>query len=298
MKPSAKASGVAARKAREPPRTPVSFDDSEKKTGDEDKTKDAVERTRLSRLQGARGSIPSLSKSSPYESSLNAAHRRASSGQTMLSDDVLERMHSLADEGVHQEKVNGRWLEAPRKPLLVCAVVAIVLIAVLAALLFRHRPSIAQRLANDSPCNSAGCQRLVSEVIDPAFSLYSACLAPAVESVSQLKAFMKGRGLSWPKYGTDNSRHALYVMFDLLINWGVQFWFELSLRRLPNDTRYSLYVNRIPMNKWRRQQQVSVDLGRLKEYAKMFYDVYGASKEDRSHIDRLLKLGEGHARRH
>ncbi|KAL1417563.1 hypothetical protein MTO96_006119 [Rhipicephalus appendiculatus] len=306
-KPAAKASGVAARRPHEPPRTPVSLDSTEKKTEDVDKTKDAVECTHLSRLQGARGSIPSVAKSSPYESSVNAAHRRASSGQTMLSEEVLERMHSLAIEGACQEKVNGLWPEAPWKALVACAVVAVVLVAVLAALLWRHRPSIAQRPTNNSPCNSAGCQRLVSEVIDrlntsvdpcvdieahvcAAFSLYSACLAPAAECVSQLKAFMKGRGLSWPVYGADNSQHAVYVMLDLLINWGVPFWFELSLRRLPNNTRYSLYVNRVPMNKWRRQQKVSDDLGHLKEYAKMFYDVYGASKEDRSHIDKLLEL--------
>ncbi|XP_054925432.1 uncharacterized protein [Dermacentor andersoni] len=43
------------------------------------------------------------------------------------------------------------------------------------------------------------------------------------------------------------------------------------------------------MNKWRRQQQVSDDLGRLKEYADQFYDVYGASEEDRSHADRMLQ---------
>ncbi|KAL3172425.1 hypothetical protein MRX96_043340 [Rhipicephalus microplus] len=127
-------------------------------------------------------------------------------------------------------------------------------------------------------------------LIIAAFSLYSACLAPAEECVSQLKAFMKGRGMTWPQYGADNSQHAAYVMLDLLINWGVPFWFEMSLRRLPNDARYSLYINRVPMNKWRRQQKVSDDLGHLKEYAKMFYDVYGASKEDRSHIDQLLKL--------
>ncbi|KAH7943763.1 hypothetical protein HPB52_011336 [Rhipicephalus sanguineus] len=343
MKPAAKASGAAARSPYEPPRTPVSFDDSEKKTQEEDKAKDAVDSSPPSRLQGTRGSLPSLAKSSPYGSSLNVAHRRASSGQTMLSDEVLERMHSLAIEGAHQEKANGRWLEAPWKALVACGVAAVVLFAVLAVLLLSHRPLTAERPRNDSPCNNAGCQRLVSEVIDrlntsvdpcddieahvcgaikwddglvtdtaskmmrmwmrrgalylqsksrreAPFSLYSACMAPAAECVSQLKAFMRGRGLSWPVYGADNSQHALYVMLDLLINWGVPFWFELSLRRLPNDTRYSLYVNRVPMNKWRRQQQVSDDLGHLKEYAKMFYDVYGASKADRSHINHLLKL--------
>ncbi|KAH7949664.1 hypothetical protein HPB49_013481 [Dermacentor silvarum] len=51
-----------------------------------------------------------------------------------------------------------------------------------------------------------------------------------------------------------------------------------------------MYINHVRMNKWRRQQQVSDDLGRLKEYANLFYDVYGASEEDRSHIGRMLQL--------
>ncbi|XP_070378906.1 uncharacterized protein [Dermacentor albipictus] len=54
--------------------------------------------------------------------------------------------------------------------------------------------------------------------------------------------------------------------------------------------RYSWYVNRVKMNKWRRQQQLSDDLGRLKECANVFYDVYRASVEDRSHIERMLRL--------
>ncbi|XP_072140142.1 uncharacterized protein [Dermacentor andersoni] len=124
---------------------------------------------------------------------------------------------------------------------------------------------------------------------EAAFSLYKACMAPSGESVEELKAFMRERGLLWPQYGV-LKRRAPYVLFDLLINWGVPFWFELSLRRLPNNTRYSLYVNRVKMNKWRRQQQLSDDLGRLKEYANVFYDVYRASVEDRSHIERMLRL--------
>ncbi|KAL3191435.1 hypothetical protein MRX96_059815 [Rhipicephalus microplus] len=181
MKPAAKASGVAAGGLNEPPCTPVSSDSTEKKSEDEGKTKDSLESVHLSRLQGTRASISIVAKSSPYELSLNATHQRASTGQTMLSEEVLERMHFPA-------------------------------------------------------------------------------------------------------------KHAVYVMLDLLINWAVPFWFEMSLRRLPNNARYSLNINRVPMNKWRRQQEVSEDVGHLKEYAKVFYDVYGASKEDRSHIDKLLKL--------
>ncbi|KAH8036761.1 hypothetical protein HPB51_004774 [Rhipicephalus microplus] len=95
MKPTAKARGVAARGPHEPPRMPVSFDCTEKKSEDEGKTNDSVEDVRLSRPQGTRASISIVAKSSPYESSLNATHQRASTGQTVLSEEVLERMNSL-----------------------------------------------------------------------------------------------------------------------------------------------------------------------------------------------------------
>ncbi|KAK8760681.1 hypothetical protein V5799_028050 [Amblyomma americanum] len=124
-----------------------------------------------------------------------------------------------------------------------------------------------------------------------AFALYDTCMHPRGETVSELKAFMRERHLSWPEYSS-MGRHALYVLMDLLINWGVPFWFEISLRRLPNQTRYSLYINRVNMNKWRRQQQVSADQGRLMQYAMQFYDIFGASQAARARIPSLLALEE------
>ncbi|KAL3207977.1 hypothetical protein MRX96_052612 [Rhipicephalus microplus] len=95
MKPAAKASGVAAGGLNELPRPPVSSDSTEKKSEDEGKTRDSVESVHLSRLQGTRTSISIVAKSSPYESSFNATHQRASLGHTLLSEEVLERMHYL-----------------------------------------------------------------------------------------------------------------------------------------------------------------------------------------------------------
>ncbi|KAK8766134.1 hypothetical protein V5799_007083 [Amblyomma americanum] len=122
-----------------------------------------------------------------------------------------------------------------------------------------------------------------------AFALYEACMHPHGDSVSELKAFMRERGLSWPEYRS-MGRHALYVLLDLLINWGVPFWFEMSLRCLPNETRYSLYINRVKMNQWRRQQQISADQGRLMQYAVQFYDIFNASQAARTRIPTLLRL--------
>ncbi|XP_075558172.1 membrane metallo-endopeptidase-like 1 [Dermacentor variabilis] len=319
----------------------VLFDESEEKNREGKQTEPTVDASRRSSQRGPRGSIPSAAKSSTSTSSFYAARRRASSGQSGLSEEVMERLHSLAVEGADKKEDKAMCRDAPWRTFATCALAVVVVVVVLAAYFASHWSSSPQRLGRDSSCNSAGCQLLASKVInrldatvnpcddieahvcgpvrwesdlvtdtatevmrvwmqrgavhleskkrpDAAFSLYHACMAPAEESLSELKAFMRDRGLLWPTYG-ESKLPALYVLLDLLINWGVPFWFELSLRRLPDDTRYSLYANRVQMNKWRRQQQVSDDLGRLKEYADLFYDVYGASKADRSHADKMLQ---------
>ncbi|KAH8025449.1 hypothetical protein HPB51_008364 [Rhipicephalus microplus] len=69
-----------------------------------------------------------------------------------------------------------------------------------------------------------------------AYNLYRACMNPEPMGVYQLKDFMRERGLLWPEYGS-TGRHALYVVLDMLINWGIPFWFEMSLRRLPSESR-------------------------------------------------------------
>ncbi|XP_050033001.2 uncharacterized protein [Dermacentor andersoni] len=270
----------------------VLLDESEEKKNREGKqTEPTVDASRRSSQRGHRGSIPSAAKSSTSTSSFHPARRRASSGQSVLSEEVMERLHSLAVEGADKKVDNARCRDAPWRAFATCALAVVVLVVVLGAYIASHWSSNAQRLGHDSSCNSAGCQLLASKVInrldasvdpcddieahvcglvrwesdlvtdtatevlrvwmqrgavhleskkrpDAAFSLYHACMAPAEESLSELKAFMRDRGLLWPTYGGSHLP-ALYVLLDLLINWGVPFWFELSLRRLPNDTRYS-----------------------------------------------------------
>ncbi|KAH7950685.1 hypothetical protein HPB51_028281 [Rhipicephalus microplus] len=264
MKPAAKASVVAAGGLNEPPRTPVSSDSTEKKSEDEGKTRDSVESVHLSRLQGTRTSISIVAKSSPYESSLNATHQRASSGHTMLSEEVLERMHSLERITLQKRRLPAsgeRGHQPPqheRRPLRddieahVCGAISgenglITDTASKMMLMWMRRGAQYLESKSKRECTQESGVPLLddaasvprteghSQSMRAAFSLYSACLAPAEECLSQLKAFMKGRGMTWPQYGADNSQHAAYVMLDLLINWGVPFWFEMSLRRLPND---------------------------------------------------------------
>ncbi|XP_070379828.1 membrane metallo-endopeptidase-like 1 isoform X2 [Dermacentor albipictus] len=342
MKASAITNRASAQRSRQH-HSSVLLDESEEEKNREGKqTEPTVDASRRSSQRGHRGSIPSSDKSSSTStSSFHAARRRAPSAHSVLSEEVMERLHTLAVEGADKREDNARCRDAPWRKFATCALAVVVLVVVLGAYLASNWSSSSRRLGHDSSCNSAGCQLLASKVIDrldasvdpcddieahvcgpvtwdsdlvtdtttevmrvwmqrgavhlesrkrpeAAFSLYHACMAPAEDSISELKAFMRDRGLLWPTYG-GSKLHALYVLLDLLINWGVPFWFELSLRRLPNDRRYSMYINRVQMNKWRRQQQVSDDLGRLKEYADLFYDLYGASKEDRSHADTMLQ---------
>lgn len=279
--------------------------------------------------------------------SVEMARRRTQSGQTVLSDDVIERLRSLAMEGARgrspRTELLLRHTARCKTLLLIVALGAAVLLASLVAyLVFRPSP-VSQEQPRTAVCQSAACGLLVSSVlsllnrsVDPcsdiqahvcsrvkwdshlttdtatdmirqwhrrgalfldtkrrpeaAYFLYLACMDPDSNGVAQLKAFMRERGLLWPEYGS-TGRHALYVVFDLLINWGVPFWFEMSLRRLPNDSRYSIYFTYVrTMDTWKRRQQVSADAGFLKDYANGLYTVFGASQEARSHIPKLLNL--------
>ncbi|XP_070379822.1 membrane metallo-endopeptidase-like 1 isoform X2 [Dermacentor albipictus] len=341
MKASAITNRASAQRSRQHHSSVLLDESEETKNRGGKETEPTVDASHRSSQRGHRGSIPSSAKSSTSTSSFHAARRGPSSAPSVLSKEVMERLHSLAVEGADNREDNARGRDAPWRTFATCALAVVVLVVVLGAYLASNWSSSSRRLGHDSSCNSAGCQLLASKVIDrldasvdpcddieahvcgpvrwesdlvtdtatevmrvwmqrgavhlefrkrpeAAFALYHACLAPAKESISELKAFMRDRGLLWPTYG-GSKLPALYVLLDLLINWGVPFWFELSLRRLPSDRRYSVYINRVRMNKWRRQQQVSDDLGHLKEYADLFYDMYGASKEDRSHADSMLQ---------
>ncbi|KAK8780667.1 hypothetical protein V5799_017992, partial [Amblyomma americanum] len=125
---------------------------------------------------------------------------------------------------------------------------------------------------------------------EAAFALYRACMEPSHKGISDLRAFMRQRGLLWPEYGS-TGRHALYVVLDLVINWGVPFWFELSLRKLPNETRYSICFTYVKtMDKWQKRQRASADVDSLLQYAKDLHNVFHASEESRDRIPQLLKL--------
>ncbi|KAK8775188.1 hypothetical protein V5799_031466 [Amblyomma americanum] len=74
-----------------------------------------------------------------------------------------------------------------------------------------------------------------------AFALYNACISDNVDSASESRSvvsFLKEIGLPWPHSVEARHRHVLDVVLDLNINWGVQLWFQISLRRLPQESRH------------------------------------------------------------
>ncbi|KAK8763274.1 hypothetical protein V5799_034118 [Amblyomma americanum] len=222
--------------------------------------------------------------------SAEMARRNATCGQYALDEEVMERLHSLAEEGAQGDS-SRKSSGAPWKVVVLCAVLVGLSLASMAALLAPRWYGGARKLERSSVCNTAGCQYLASEIlgrldrnVDPckdieahvcgsirwkselitdtatdmirlwqmrgaaylnvkrrlegAFALYRACMDPGRDSLRQLVSFMRERGLRWPEYGS-MGRHALNVLLDLLLNWGVPFWFEMSLRKLPNHTRDS-----------------------------------------------------------
>ncbi|XP_050032436.2 uncharacterized protein [Dermacentor andersoni] len=82
----------------------------------------------------------------------------------------------------------------------------------------------------------------------PASALYQGCVSReghTYERLEEVLSFLRDRGLHWPRRvtGVGATKHALDVILDLLINWGVPFWLEISLKQLPGDTRHvSLYA--------------------------------------------------------
>ncbi|XP_072144044.1 uncharacterized protein [Dermacentor andersoni] len=278
--------------------------------------------------------------------SVELACRKTVSSQSFLSDEVVQRLRSLAREGARGRSPRTERLlrRAVRlETFVLCAALGTVALVASLVVYFVFRGTAASgELARAAWCHSVACDLLATSVlsqlnrsVDPcrdiqahvcsrlkwdsdlttdtdtdmmrqwykrgatfletkttpeaAFSLYRACMNPDKNDVAHLAAFMRERGLLWPEYGS-SGRHALYVVLDLLINWGVPFWFEMSLRRLPNESRYSLYINYVrTMDTCQRRKQVSADAGFLKSYASNLYSVFGASEAARSRIPTLLR---------
>ncbi|XP_054925835.2 uncharacterized protein [Dermacentor andersoni] len=164
-KPSVMASSATARKPLEH-HSPVLHDEGEGKKREGGKTKPAVDTLQQYSEHGPRGLSPSVVQSSPSTSSFDVARRRASSAQTMLSEEVMERLHSLVNEGAGPKQRSARCRDVPWRAFATCTVAVVFLIAVLAAYFAGRFYSSAQRLGRNSSCNSAGCQLLSSEVIN------------------------------------------------------------------------------------------------------------------------------------
>ncbi|XP_077564468.1 uncharacterized protein LOC144179922 [Haemaphysalis longicornis] len=125
-----------------------------------------------------------------------------------------------------------------------------------------------------------------------AAAVFDACVAQLSEDVGDLARvlqFFRERGIPWPA-PTGGRYHALDVLLDLVINWGVAFFFELTLSRRPGRTRYSLFVKYIdsthPHEQWVKGLRRR---GASLEYARLFYQVYGAGSAPTAQLEQLLR---------
>ncbi|XP_070378974.1 uncharacterized protein [Dermacentor albipictus] len=116
----------------------------------------------------------------------------------------------------------------------------------------------------------------------PASALYQGCVSRkghTYERLEEVLSFLRDRGLHWPQRvtGVGATKHALNVILDLLINWGVPFWLEISLKQLPGDTRYSLHMAYSEVSVHRAKWlNYSKAYGKRLEYVRSMYRLYGA----------------------
>ncbi|XP_070379737.1 uncharacterized protein [Dermacentor albipictus] len=116
----------------------------------------------------------------------------------------------------------------------------------------------------------------------PVSALYQGCVSRkghTYERLEEVLSFLRDRGLHWPQRvtGVGATKHALNVILDLLINWGVPFWLEISLKQLPGDTRYSLHMAYSEVSVHRAKWlNYSKAYGKRLEYVRSMYRLYGA----------------------
>ncbi|XP_070379734.1 uncharacterized protein [Dermacentor albipictus] len=116
----------------------------------------------------------------------------------------------------------------------------------------------------------------------PASALYQGCVSRkghTYERLEEVLSFLRDRGLHWPQRvtGVGATKHALNVILDLLINWGVPFWLEISLKQLPGDTRYSLHMAYSEVSLHRAKWvNYSKARGKRLEYVRTMYRLYEA----------------------
>ncbi|CAN8020064.1 unnamed protein product, partial [Ixodes persulcatus] len=80
------------------------------------------------------------------------------------------------------------------------------------------------------------------KVTRKAAAMYRSCVKQEHANLtSAVIGFLRARGLHWPNEES-STVDPLDVVLDLLVNWGVPFWFEINLRKLPSQNRHSLSI--------------------------------------------------------
>ncbi|XP_040064975.1 membrane metallo-endopeptidase-like 1 [Ixodes scapularis] len=126
-------------------------------------------------------------------------------------------------------------------------------------------------------------------VTKKAEALFASCKNTRKSEIEDMRIFMRERGLPWPNKAV-TSRHPLDVVLDLYINWGVVFWFEISLPTLLPGTRSSISFSRSGKAKFARERMLDVK-SKMSDivYAKRFYDISNTKVLNESDLVTLLK---------
>lgn len=117
-----------------------------------------------------------------------------------------------------------------------------------------------------------------------AATMYESCVKPRsnTNDVAKLLEFMREHHLPWPLW-PDVATHPLSVVLDLLINFGVSFWFEMSLGLLPNRSRRSIYIRQARKSEyWLKRVQLVKAAHQHLTYARDFYRLYDSQVPNES----------------
>ncbi|KAG0429196.1 hypothetical protein HPB47_023877 [Ixodes persulcatus] len=127
------------------------------------------------------------------------------------------------------------------------------------------------------------------KVTRKAAAMYRSCVKQEHANLtSAVIGFLRARGLHWPNEES-STVDPLDVVLDLLVNWGVPFWFEINLRKLPSQNRHSLSIGPVYSRALLVQRIIVLrKLDQQSNYATHFYNLYGYEVSPRDLQARLL----------
>lgn len=119
--------------------------------------------------------------------------------------------------------------------------------------------------------------------------MYKTCMDRGQgNNTAALLAFMRAHGMNWP--GTSAvGVHPLDVVLDLLVNFGLSYWFRMSLMKLPGRTRYSILVDGTQYSRvMLKLAELTKSSGKRYEVSRALYQLHGYNVKDAT-LENLLE---------